>query len=298
MTNADREVFPNFTRVQRTVSATTTGTGTGAVSDASALGAIQDCSDGGACSGPYDEGSQIELIATPTGHSTFTGWSGDCSNETGPCVLVVEGSPSVTAHFTAQHAVSIKKAGGGAGAVVSGPDGIDCGAVCVGYFTDGETVTLSAVPSGHSTFTGWSGAGCSGTGVCEVEVGGATQTVTATFAHDLPSALTEPGATFVGQHVATVHGSVNPNGAAITHCVVEYGTGASYGAQSPCAPSALGDGEAFMPIGVNLSDLRPGTVYHYRVSASNVGGTAYGQDQTFRTLDDSLRHRRSPLSAG
>ena len=42
-----------------------------------------------------------------------------------------------------------------------------------------------------------------------------------------------------------------------------------------------------MPIGVNLSDLRPGTVYHYRVSASNVGGTAYGQDQTFRTLDDT-----------
>jgi hypothetical protein len=69
--------------------------------------------------------------------------------------------------------------------------------------------------------------------------------------------------------------------------VVEYGTGASYGAQSPCAPSALGGGEAFVPIGVNLTDLAPGTVYHYRVSASNIGGTAYGQDQTFRTLDDT-----------
>jgi hypothetical protein len=287
ITNADQEVFANFTRVQQTVTATTTGTGTGAVSDPNPLGAIQGCGGGGDCSGPYDEGSEIELIATPTGHSTFTGWSGDCSNDSGPCALVVEGSPSVTAHFTAQHAVSIKKAGSGAGAVVSEPDGLDCGAVCVGYFTDGEMVTLSAVPSGHSTFTGWSGAGCSGTGVCEVEAGEATKTVFATFAHDLPSALTEPGATFVGQHVAAVHGSINPNGAAITHCVVEYGTGASYGAQSPCAPSALGGGEAFVPIGVNLTDLAPGTVYHYRVSASNIGGTAYGQDQTFRTLDDT-----------
>jgi hypothetical protein len=287
ITNADREVFANFTRIQQTVSATTAGTGAGAVSDASALGPIQACGDGGTCSGPYDEGSQIELIATPSGHSTFTGWSGDCSNDSGPCVLVVEGSPSVTAHFTVQHAISVKKAGGGAGAVTSEPAGLDCGAVCVGYFTDGETVTLSAVPSGHSNFVGWSGAGCSGAGVCEVEAGEATKVVTVTFTHDLPIAQTEAGATFVGQHVATVHGSVNPNGAVITRCVVEYGTGTSYGAQSPCVPNALGDGENFMPIGVNLTDLQPGTVYHYRVSAANVGGTAHGQDQTLRTLDDS-----------
>jgi hypothetical protein len=287
ITNADREVFANFTRVQQTVTATTTGTGAGAVSDASALGAIQGCGNGGTCVGPYDEGSEIELIATPIGHSTFSGWSGDCANQSGPCRLVVEDTPSVTAHFTAQHAVSVKKAGAGAGAVVSEPDGIDCGAVCVGYFTDGTTVTLSAVASGHSTFVGWSGAGCSGSGVCEVDAGEATKTVTATFAHDVPSALTEQGATFVGQHVATVHGSVNPNGARVTSCVIEYGTTTAYGAESPCAPSAIGDGEAFVPVGVNLIDLLPGTVYHYRLSASNLGGGAHGQDQTFRTLDDT-----------
>jgi hypothetical protein len=287
ISGGDRAVTTSFTRIQQNVTATTAGSGSGEVSDASALGAIQDCGDGGACTGPYDEGSEIELVAAPIGHSTFTGWSGDCTNESGPCRLVVEGQPSVTANFTAQHAVSIKKAGGGAGAVVSEPAGLDCGAVCVGYFTDGTGVTLSAVPSGHSTFVGWSGAGCSGSGVCEVEAGEATKTVTAIFAHDLPSALTEPGATFVGQHVATVHGAVNPNGASVTRCVIEYGAGTSYGAQSPCAPSAIGEGEAFVPIGVNLDGLQPGTVYHYRLSATGMGGTAHGQDQTFRTLDDT-----------
>ena len=120
-----------------------------------------------------------------------------------------------------------------------------------------------------------------------MEAGGATKTVTAIIAHDLPAAVTDPGATFGGQHVATGHGSVNPNGATVTRCVVEYGTSPSYGSQIPCAPSGLGNGDAFVPIGANLTDLLPGTVYHYRLSATQIGGTAFGQDQTFRTLDDT-----------
>ncbi len=287
VTAGNRKVFANFTRLQRSVTAATGGTGTGSVSDTNGLGAIQDCGDSGNCSGPYDEGSAIELIATPTGHSTFTGWSGGCTNQTGPCHLVVEGTPSVTAHFTAQHAISVKKAGSGAGGVVSEPGGVDCGAECVGFFTDGESVTLSAVPSGHSTFTGWSGAGCSGTDACEVEVGESTTTVTATFAHDAPDVVTEPTATFVGQHVATVHGTVDPNAAAVSRCVVEYGTGPGYGAEQPCAPSAVGNGDAPISVGVDLDGLRPGTTYHFRFAATNSGGTAYGPDRTLRTLDDS-----------
>jgi hypothetical protein len=287
VTAANRKVFANFTRLQRTVTAGTGGTGTGSVSDPNGLGAIQDCGDSGTCSGPYDEGSAIELIATPTGHSTFTGWSGGCTNQSGPCHLVVEGTPSVTAHFTAQHSISVRKAGSGAGGVISDPIGLDCGAVCVGFFTDAESVTLSAVPSGHSTFVGWSGAGCSGTGVCEVEVGEAATNVTATFAHDVPDVITEPTATFVGQHVATVHGSVDPNQAAVSSCIVEYGTGPAYGADAPCAPSSVGNGDTPILVGVDLDGLRPGTTYHFRFSATNSGGTAYGTDQTLQTLEDT-----------
>jgi hypothetical protein len=148
-------------------------------------------------------------------------------------------------------------------------------------------VTLSAVPSGHSTFTGWSGAGCSGTDACEVEVGESTTTVTATFVHDVPDVVTDPTVTFIGQHVATVHGSVDPNEAAVSRCVVEYGTGPGYGAEQPCAPSSVGNGDAPVAVGVNLHDLRPGTAYHFRFTATNSGGSAYGSDQTLRTLDDT-----------
>jgi hypothetical protein len=170
--------------------------------------------------------------------------------------------------------------------VVSAPVGLDCGAVCVGYFTDGQAVTLAAVSSGHSTFVGWSGAGCSGTGTCQIQAGGSTQNVTATFLHDAPAAFTQPGATFVGQHVATVHGSVDPNGAA-SDCTVEYGAGESYEHSAPCVPGAVGTGDSPVPVGVNLTGLIPSTTYHFRFSSTNGGGVAHGADQTFRTLDDS-----------
>ena len=143
---------------------------------------------------PTTRAPQIELLATPTGHSTFTGWSGDCTNQTGPV-------PARRRRRTLGHrplhrpACGQRQKGRNAAParVVSEPGGLDCGGVCVGFFTDGESVTLSAVPSGHSTFTGWSGRGCSGTDACEVEVGESTKTVTATFAHDTPDVVTEPG---------------------------------------------------------------------------------------------------------
>ena len=264
ITNANREVFATFTRLQRTVTAATAGTGTGTISSSDPLGAIQGCGmGGGVCNGPYDEGSAVELIATPTGHSSFTGWSGDCTNDSGPCEVVVEGTPQVTAHFTAEHAVSVKKVGTGAGSVASDPAGLQCGGVCVGYFTDGETITLSAIPAGHSTFTGWSGEGCSGTATCQVQIGDATKTVSANFSHDPPSTETNPGAAYVGQRVARVGGSVDPNGSPVTSCVVEYGTSASYGSTLSCAPSAVGSGDGAVPIGADLSGLSPGTIYHF-----------------------------------
>ncbi len=287
ITNVKRSVVTTFTRLQRPVTAATAGTGSGSVSSANPQGAIQECGNGGTCSGAYDEGSAVKLIATPSGHSSFTGWSGACTNQTGPCEVVVEGNPSVTANFTIERPVSVRKAGTGAGSVVSEPNGLDCGGVCVGYFTDGETVTLSAVSSGHSTFAGWSGEGCSGTATCQIEVGEDTGSVTATFTHEAPSAVTLSGATFVGQRVATVGGLVNANGAQVTNCVIEYGATTAYGSQAACAPSTVGGGDAAVPIGANLSGLLPGTTYHFRVSATNSGGTAVGADQTFRTLDDS-----------
>jgi hypothetical protein len=77
--------------------------------------------------------------------------------------------------------ISIAKAGTGSGTVVSSPAGISCGAICSYTFPLSSVVTLTATPASGSTFTGWSGGGCSGTGPC-ILVGNVPVTVTATFA--------------------------------------------------------------------------------------------------------------------
>jgi hypothetical protein len=64
--------------------------------------------------------------------------------------------------------------------VTSSPAGINCGADCTEDYAQGAMVTLTATPSAGSTFVGWSGAGCTGTGTCAVTMNAAT-TVTATF---------------------------------------------------------------------------------------------------------------------
>src|SRR5262249_9448134 len=60
--------------------------------------------------------------------------------------------------------LTIAPAGTGAGPVASSPAGIACGAGCSAPFPDGTSVILPAVPAATSTFAGWDGAGCSGTG--------------------------------------------------------------------------------------------------------------------------------------
>ena len=79
--------------------------------------------------------------------------------------------------------LTVATTGTGAGTVTSTPAGIDCGATCTAPFNAGSAITLGATPSTESTFTGWSGGGCSGTGSCTVTLAAST-TVTATFTLD------------------------------------------------------------------------------------------------------------------
>ena len=68
----------------------------------------------------------------------------------------------------------------GAGTVTSDIPGINCGSACVASLAGGTVITLTATPASGSTFTGWSGVVCPGTGTCTITMSAAT-TVTATF---------------------------------------------------------------------------------------------------------------------
>ena len=78
------------------------------------------------------------------------------------------------------YTLSVNKPETGTGLVTSVPAGIDCGEDCSEDHTHGTVVTLTATEDVSSTFTNWSGGGCSGTGECVVTVD-AVKEVTAEF---------------------------------------------------------------------------------------------------------------------
>ncbi|MEH3054731.1 MAG: fibronectin type III domain-containing protein [Patulibacter minatonensis] len=80
---------------------------------------------------------------------------------------------------------------------------------------------------------------------------------------------------------ATLGGSLTTGGAATTYRF-EYGTTTSYGLASPAVSVPAGVSPA--AAAGNLTGLTAGTVYHYRLTASNAAGTTSGADRTFTTL--------------
>ena len=87
------------------------------------------------------------------GSSVITATSGGRSGST---TLTVGTRPSL----------SVIREGTGNGTVISNPAGINCGANCSASYDGGTVVTLTATPAPGSTFEGWTGGGCSGTGPC------------------------------------------------------------------------------------------------------------------------------------
>lgn len=95
----------------------------------------------------------------------------------------------------------------------------------------------------------------------------------------VPSVTTEV-ATGVTDTAGSLHGTVNPNGSTVTKCQFEWGPTNSYGHTTACVES-VGSGERDVPVHADLTGLTPGTVYHYRLVATNNSGTTEGSDVTF-----------------
>jgi hypothetical protein len=104
--------------------------------------------------------------------------------------------------------LTVAAAGTGAGRVTSVPAGIDCPPACASVVGWGGAVTLSASPDAASTFAGWSGSGCTGTGACQFTMSQA-RSVTATFVSRYrPDAAVALGnGTFVGDGVYGANGA-------------------------------------------------------------------------------------------
>jgi hypothetical protein len=116
-----------------------------------------------------------------------------------------------------------------------------------------------------------------------------------------PAPVTEaPCAT--GAEGATLCGSVNPEGTALSECVFEWGTTTAYGEEAPCEePDAaeVGSGASPVPVHAQITGLQPGTRYHYRLTAANhnnaAGERALGEDESFLTRGASIEEELASL---
>lgn len=104
------------------------------------------------------------------------------------------------------------------------------------------------------------------------------------WAASTPAVMTGP-ATNVTSTAARLHANVDPGGTT-TGYNFQYGPTAAYGLATGIA--GAGRGTKAVSVEVKLAGLNPGTVYHYRVDASNKLGIAFGADRTFTTTGHPL----------
>jgi phosphodiesterase/alkaline phosphatase D-like protein len=87
-------------------------------------------------------------------------------------------------------------------------------------------------------------------------------------------------ATSITTTSAVLNGRVNPNGST-THYIFSYGPTTAYG--SATVAHSAGKGTKTIDISRTITGLTPGTIYHYRLTATNGVGAAAGLDRTFTT---------------
>jgi NHL repeat len=94
-------------------------------------------------------------------------------------------------------------------------------------------------------------------------------------------------ATNVTETGATLNGTVNPKGEAVSECFFEYGTTTAYGQVAACedpAAGEIGSGETPVAAHADVGGLQAGTVYHVRLRARVGGELESGTDVSFKTL--------------
>jgi hypothetical protein len=151
-------------------------------------------------------------------------------------------------------------------------------AACVPPPGSGETpVAVSASITGLSTNTTYHFR------VVAKNLGGTSNGSDQTFVTTPPPTVETQAASSIAQASATLNATVNPNGGEVSECKLEYGTTTAYGSSAACVPSP-GSGESPVAVSASITGLSGITTYHFRISATNAGGTNKGGDQTFTTL--------------
>jgi len=130
--NANKTVTATFTQLQQNLTINVTGSG-----NVTPL------------SGDFGQGSIVTLTATPDDGWAFDSWSGDLSGNTNPVDIVMDADKTVEAVFTQLPTYELQTSVTGSGQINLSPIG--------GTYSEGTTVTLTAIPELGWQFDSWSG---------------------------------------------------------------------------------------------------------------------------------------------
>ena len=120
---------------------------------------------------------------------------------------------------------------------------------------------------------------------------GADQTFTTTG----PPGITTAAASSIASNTATLNASLDSRGHTTTW-YFEYGTSTSYGTKTPSHSQGASAGAHTVSLGI--AGLNPGTVYHFRLVASNSSGTTAGPDTVFTSAGPAVTVVPSTLTTG
>jgi phosphodiesterase/alkaline phosphatase D-like protein len=95
-----------------------------------------------------------------------------------------------------------------------------------------------------------------------------------------PPAVATGAPSGVSQNAATVSGTVGTRG---LQTIYGFETGTEAGSYGPPILAGSLGGAVSEGVSLNLGGLLPGVTYHYRIEATNVDGSTYGEDQSFTT---------------
>ena len=94
---------------------------------------------------------------------------------------------------------------------------------------------------------------------------------------------------------ATLHGQINTSGLAVTWHF-QYGQSTAYGKLTPT--QSIGTGHGQVPVSFDISGLKPGTLYHYRlIAVSSSGQTATSSDATLKTPSPTINVKPGAVRA-
>jgi uncharacterized repeat protein (TIGR02543 family) len=99
----------------------------------------------------YDRGDTVKLTATANSGYSFDEWTGDAHGSSNPVTITMNGNETVTANFKTKnkYTLTVYVSPSGAGSVTKNPN--------KPFYTPGETVQLTAIPSAGYCFSYWTG---------------------------------------------------------------------------------------------------------------------------------------------